>query len=507
METIANYIIEETISVNGPSSVYIVRHKTLGRKTLLKVYQGQDTTIIDRFEREAKIAADLNSDSIVQIYDYGESDGKFFISIEYIDGQNFSEYLASAEPDFDTMRDFCFQIASATAVLHRKGYIHRDLKPDNILVSSDNKIKLTDFGITLHDSLNRVTSDGALLGTPLYMSPEQINNLDLTTASDVFSLGIIFYQAVSGTHPFQAPQFAQVFSRILSETPKPLKELNPEIPSWFSNMVAEMLKKDQNKRPANAGKILDIMLQYEPRFAENSKTVLANTSKKNYKPLLILAFFIILSSSIFFIGKRVFFIEQSPIAISDSIRDSAKTAPVSVEKNQDSVINKLTEEPVLSVSDSDDAPNPPGTNSIAKPTELLIKTFPWCNVYLNYELIDKTPMTRAVQLSPGKYLLSLQNPSYPSFSDSIEIKAHKQNVFTYDLEKKFIRFKIQVNPWGRIYIDGKYMGTTPLTKPLFLTKEDHLLEIQNDFYKTYLDTLKWKNNPDIQMSIILKEKR
>ncbi len=506
METIANYILEETISVNGPSSVYIARHKTLGRKTLLKVYQGQEQSVIDRFEREAKIAADLNSESIVQIYDFGKTDGKFFISIEYIDGQNFSEYLATAKPDFDTILDFCFQIASATSVLHRKGYIHRDLKPDNILVSSDNKIKLTDFGITLHDSLSRVTSDGALLGTPLYMSPEQINNLDLTAASDVFSLGIIFYQAASGVHPFEAPQFAQVFSRILSETPKSLRELKPEIPQWFSDMVSDMLKKDRNKRTGTAIEIVKQMKAKDHRFIDK-ETVPIEPPKRNFGSYAIFFLFLIILLSAFYIYKNNFFIEPSPPAPVDTVLDSTKTSVHDSAEKQVSSIQPPQQKPVETPPVTQTNSNPVLEKNSDAPTEFLVKTFPWCNIYLNYELIDKTPMTKAVQVQPGKYLLSLQNPSYPSFSDSIEIKAHQHNIFSYDLENNFMRLKIQVNPWGRIYIDGKYVGTTPLVKPLYLTKEDHLLEVQNDFYKPHLDTLKWQNKADVQMSIVLKEKR
>ena len=506
METIANYIIEKTISVNGPSAVYIARHKTLGRKTLLKVYEGQERSVIDRFEREAKIAADLNSDSIVQIYDYGQTEDKFFISIEYVDGQNFSEYLVKEKPDFDTVLDFCFQIASATAVLHRKGYIHRDLKPDNILVSSENKIKLTDFGITLHDSLNRVTSDGALLGTPLYMSPEQINNLNLTTASDVFSLGTIFYQAACGIHPFKAPQFAQVFSRILSETPKPLQEVNPEIPAWFSEMVSSMLIKEWEKRSSTAAEIVKQFVINDDRFAEKALPS-GQKPKKNLGGGAILFLFIIIIFSAFYVYRNNFFLKQNAPASADSVLDSTKTTPKIPMQRQDSVIVSPTHRQSNPPPAEQPKPKLRNNDNLNAPTELLIKTFPWCNVYLNYALIDKTPMTKAIPLKPGKYLLSLQNPSYPSFSDSIEIRAHQQNIFTYDLENNFMRLQIHVNPWGRVYIDGKYVGTTPLTEPLYLTKEDHLLEIQNDFYKTYMDSLKWNNNSDIQMSVVLKEKR
>ena len=504
MESIANYIIEQTISVNGPSSIYIASHKKLGRKTFLKVYDGDDKTIIDRFEREAKIVADLNSDAIVQIYDFGEADGKFFISMEYVEGQNLAEFFKESQPDWDVILDISLQIIQALAVLHSKGYIHRDLKPENILISADHKIKLTDFGITLHESLNRVTSDGALLGTPLYMSPEQINNLELTTASDIFSLGVILYQLVSQIHPFDAEQYAQVFSRILTEQPQPLGERAPELPDWYTALIDRLLIKEPDKRPFSAEEVLAVFHLNNPSFNhKEAQNPLSKTKRQFSYPVALLL--ITLSILIIFLLQK-FWIPQIPHPIlSDSLHDDT-TRLTNRDYTLTDTIPIITPTVDKSIVTTNKTVEPIKNAESALPTTLLIKTFPWCNVYLDYKLVDKTPMTEELELKPGKYMLSLQNPAYPSLSREITVNENENNVFVFNLDSSFIELNIQVIPWGKIYIDEKYITTTPLQKSIYLTKENHYIEIRNDYYQTWRDSILWNGNQKIQMSVELKEK-
>jgi len=504
MESIANYIIKRTISVNGPSSIYIASHKKLGRKTFLKVYDGDDKTIIDRFEREAKIVADLKSDSIVQIYDFGEADGKFFISMEYVDGQNLAEFIKNSQPDWGVILDISIQITQALAILHSKGYIHRDLKPENILISTDLKIKLTDFGITLHNSLNRVTSDGALLGTPLYMSPEQINNLKLTTASDIFSLGIILYQLTSQIHPFDAEQYGQVFSRILTEQPQSLKERNPELPDWYTKLVDSLLIKEADGRPQNANKVLAAFTKIIPNTVQNNTDNILIKEKKQFSyPAALLI--IILSVIIIFLLQKIWIPQTNPPTLSDSLKHDTTYVAEPDSSIMDTIstrINPIREQQLTKNEESD----PITQETTLSPTTLLIKTFPWCNVYLDYELIDKTPMTEVLKVKPGKYILSMQNPAYPSLSREIIVKENVDNVFVFKLDSSFMELNVQVVPWGKIFIDGKYMTTTPLQKAIYLTKENHYIEIRNEYYHIWRDSIIWNGNQKIQLSVELKEK-
>ncbi len=501
MERIGAYIIEETISVNGPSSVYIARHAKLGRKTFLKVYSGEDKTIIDRFEREAKIVADLNSASIVQIYDFGEADGKFFISMEYVSGRNLAQFLENGLPEPDQIVDIAYQIARAVALLHQKGYIHRDLKPENILISDSGRIRLTDFGITLHESLNRVTSTGALLGTPLYMSPEQINNMELTPSSDVFALGIIFYQLATGIHPFDAPQYGQVFSNILTQHPEPLLQKNPNIPEWFDHLVEQALQKEVSKRPEDAGKLLSAFRAHLDIEDKSFAQPPAKTS--GIKTLGWILFLVIsIAGSWYYFSKTVPEPIPNPVTHPDSTSAASK---VDTSQRNDSSSSVVPQKPVQKPS-TEQGIKAAGTPVSDAPTLLLVKTYPWCKVYLNYSLLDKTPMQKAVAVQPGNYLLGLQNPGYPSYSDSIKIRPHRLNEVTVNLDSAFTRLEIQVVPWGKIYIDGKYVGTSPLQQPLFITKETHWVEIKNNYYKAWSDSIDATNGSSLQLAVVLKEK-
>lgn len=513
MKSLANYIILETISEKDQASVYIARHKKLERKTLLKVYSGGDKQLIERFEREAKIVADLNSPSIVAIYDFGEADGKFFISMEYVEGVNLQDYLKQHTLSWNEIISFAYQIASSVAVLHKKGYIHRDLKPENILVGTDGRIKLTDFGITLHESLNRVTSDGALLGTPLYMSPEQINNQDLSPASDVFSLGIIFYLLATGVHPFEAEQYAQVFAKILSYEPPPVNTFNKELPSWFADLVANLLHKDYHKRIHDALQIVQIIeknaerkaTQQIPKIIESTHEEISPKPKWIWSLAAILIIFVIY---LIFFGREFPSLLQTQLdsTAADSLQRKDSTA---MAKNL--AANDISNPPLVNETEvknnqglHERIPLKPDLDKNL-PTTLLIKSYPWCRVYLDYALIDSTPMTKAYTLQPGRYLLGLQNPAYPSFSDSIIVLAHQQNIYSINLDSSFVRLDLKVSPWGEVYIDGKHFGTWPQDKSIYLTKDKHLLEIKNAYYRTWVDTLFCEKQKEITKHIILQE--
>ncbi|MEJ2636154.1 MAG: serine/threonine-protein kinase [Calditrichia bacterium] len=255
MNSIGSYKILETLYDKGAVQACLAVHQKLGRKTFLKIYSGLDAGLIRRFEREARIVADLDHESIVSIYDFGEDQGRYYIAMEFVDGWNLAQYLQSHELMDEEILDIAYQIAASVAVLHRKGYIHRDLKPENVLIGRNKKIKITDFGTSFQASQVRMTQNGDLNGTPLYMSPEQINNLQITASSDVFTLGIIFYQLATGIHPFYAEQYGEIFARILTLEPLPINSIRDTIPEWFSDLVSMLLQKDASKRPKNAQEV------------------------------------------------------------------------------------------------------------------------------------------------------------------------------------------------------------------------------------------------------------
>lgn len=521
MDFIGNYKILRTIVEKGPSKVCIAEHKKLGRKTFLKIYSGVDSDLIQRFEREARIVADLNHESIVSIYDFGEFEGKYFISMEYVDGCNLAEFLKSNTLTVEQVISFSLQIAKSVSILHKKGYVHRDLKPENILIDQNNTIKITDFGIAFHEALNHVTSEGNVLGTPLYMSPEQINNVPLDQSSDVFSLGIIFYQMVTGQNPFWAERFGEIFSNILTIEPAPLNKYNPELPDWFVDLVDDMLQKASQKRIKNASLIVERIEKFvKKQVSENFNKKNKNEEVKK-EPFFRWKFVVPFSSLIivlFFVFYFQFIKEndansakQQEIVNADS---SDFFIPFKIDgigtsnKNDTSAnvdIKSITKEDEKSLKNSQ--PVPVNAHIVDKPeiqTSFFIETWPWCRVYLDYEFIDETQMKEPKSLKPGRYLLSLQNPDYPTWSDSIDILSNQLNTFSFNLDSIYFKLTLNVSPWGDVYIDGKYIGTTPI-KPVYLTRENHFILIKNEFYETWQDSIFWNGKEQVDKKIKLKK--
>lgn len=512
MECIGNYEILEVIAEHGPTLICLAKHKKLGRKTFLKIFKSADITLLKRFEREAKVVADLNDKHIVSIYDFGEENGRYFISMEYVDGSNLKEYLDHHELSSEEIVEIAYKITKAVAVLHAHGYIHRDLKPENILVSKDGKVKLTDFGIAFHDSLNHVTTEGSLLGTPLYMSPEQINNLPITPASDVFALGIIFYQMATKKHPFAAPRIGEIFSKILSQPIEDLCTARADLPVWFCQLVNRMLNKEPKARYPSARELLDEFRKHHlfpvPPNEEESPAPKKVSKAAFY--LVGLAVFVLL----LILGYRfaINMEQKSSGIVADTLNtkiaiDSSKQTEnqISGEKDSLTIAAVTGQKSVKGTETKNNATLPVVKPPYIKYVNLKIQTYPWCKIYLNYQLIDSTPMIRPLKLRPGKYLIGLQNPLYPSFTDSITIPQKKNFTLSFNLDSVFARLDLQVLPWGRVYVDGKYIGETPLQKPIYVTRTTHFIEVKNDFYITWRDTLDFRGKSRIRKIVSLKE--
>ncbi len=510
IKSIGNYEILHVIAEHGPTTICVARHKKLKRKTFLKIFKSADPSLLQRFEREAQIVAELNDPHIVSIYDFGEENGLYYISMEFVEGENLKEFLEKKTLNVQQKLELAYKITQAVAILHKNNYIHRDLKPENILVDRQQNVKLTDFGIAYHESLFRMTSEGALLGTPLYMSPEQINNLPLTPASDVFSMGIIFYQLICGEHPFKAERIGEIFSQILTKPVDNLAQFSDEYPQWFLELVQRMLDKEATNRPPSA---LAVLEEFEQHFSLNGTTrVLPVNEEKSLNTSVVLGSLALL----LLIGFLVWWFRE-PVTLNTTATNGTSLPPSPIDSviaqndsattvlptNDDSSPTHSTQNATTSTADHTKPSNPTNTD-LQTLSEVIIKTNPWCRIYLDYQLVDSTPMLHPLKLKPGQYVLGLQNPFYPTFTQTITVKPGRTNEFEFILDSLFARLDLQVLPWGDVYIDGKYIGKTPLQKPIFVTKEKHVLEIRNDFYGTFIDTIDFTRKNRIKKQIALQ---
>jgi predicted ATPase/tRNA A-37 threonylcarbamoyl transferase component Bud32 len=259
---VPGYDTLKEIGRGGMGVIYQARQARLKRHVALKFLPAdlvRDRALLDRFVREAITASALNHPNICTVHELGEYEGRPFIVMEFIDGQTLSA-LAARRPSVAESSRLIRQVARALAAAHAAGVVHRDIKPENIMVRDDGYVKVLDFGLarrvptlSKHDTQGvNDTSPGALLGTIAYMSPEQARGEVLESASDVFSLGVVFYQLVTARHPFESDSAFSILNAIAACRPIPPARLNPEVSPALSGLIEAMLNKDARLRPSAA---------------------------------------------------------------------------------------------------------------------------------------------------------------------------------------------------------------------------------------------------------------
>jgi eukaryotic-like serine/threonine-protein kinase len=255
---LGDYEVESLLGSGGMGEVYQARDLRLHRSVAIKVLPSVfslDRDRLQRFEQEARAAAALNHPNIIAVFQLGTYQSSPYLVSELLEGLTLREHLRQGPIELDRAVDYCLQIADGLAAAHGKGIVHRDLKPENLMVTPDERIKILDFGLAKLSgpTFNAVTLDvatnpGTVMGTLGYMSPEQAlgKNLDLRT--DLFSLGAVFYEMVTGRRAFEGGSSAAVYDAILNRTPTPPRQLNPDLPPQIENIVSKAIEKNRDLR-------------------------------------------------------------------------------------------------------------------------------------------------------------------------------------------------------------------------------------------------------------------
>jgi serine/threonine-protein kinase len=243
--------LEELVGSGGMSSVYRARDRVLDRPVALKVLHEHfvgDDDHVERFRREARAVASLSHPNIVTVIDRGEHDGSQFIVFEYVDGGNLKRVIDRAGPaPVDRALELTIQVARGLAYAHEQGLVHRDVKPQNVLLNGSGRAKVTDFGIARSLDVRGMTQTGTVLGTSEYISPEQAQGRDVGEQTDVYSLGVVVYELLTGQLPFTGENFVAVAMRHINEPPPSVLEKRPDVPV----RVAEAVDRALAKKPAD----------------------------------------------------------------------------------------------------------------------------------------------------------------------------------------------------------------------------------------------------------------
>jgi eukaryotic-like serine/threonine-protein kinase len=237
------------------ADVYCAEDQQLGRKVALKLLHrrfAEDAEFVERFRREASAAAGLQHPNVVGVYDRGEWDGTYYIAMEYLPGRSLKDVIRQEAP-LDPVRaiDLTVQILKAARFAHRRGIVHRDLKPHNVMVDDEDRVKVTDFGIA-RAGASDMTETGSIMGTAQYLSPEQAQGHAVSQSSDLYALGVILFELLTGHVPFDAESAVTIALKHVSEAPPAPSLFDPSVPPALEAVVLWALEKDPAQRPADA---------------------------------------------------------------------------------------------------------------------------------------------------------------------------------------------------------------------------------------------------------------
>lgn len=260
-QVLGDFRLVRRLGEGGMGQVYLAEQLSLQRRVAIKLLRrdfADNVTFLKRFEAEAKAIAQLTHANIVQVYSFGNEQGVRYMALEYVEGTNLKDYLnKKGPPELPIALAIMRQIASALLKAAELGIIHRDIKPENILLTRKVEVKVADFGLTrmVGDDVH-LTQTGTTMGTPLYMSPEQITGKNVDTRTDLYSFGATCYHLLAGQPPFMADTAMAVGVRHLTDPPKPLHEIRPDLPRELCQLVHRLLAKKPEDRPQTAREVL-----------------------------------------------------------------------------------------------------------------------------------------------------------------------------------------------------------------------------------------------------------
>ncbi|HEV3056057.1 MAG TPA: Stk1 family PASTA domain-containing Ser/Thr kinase [Solirubrobacteraceae bacterium] len=249
------YKVLSRLGTGGMADVFLAEDQQLGRKVALKLLHrrfAEDPGFVERFRREAQAAAGLQHPNVVSVYDRGEYDGTYYIAMEYLPGRTLKQLIREDAP-LDPVRaiDLTIQILKAARFAHKRGVIHRDLKPHNVIVDESDHAKVTDFGIA-RAGASDMTETGSIMGTAQYLSPEQAQGHAVSASSDLYSIAVVLYELLTARVPFDADAAVTIALKHVSEAPTPPTQLNPKIPPELEAVVMWALNKNPADRPKDA---------------------------------------------------------------------------------------------------------------------------------------------------------------------------------------------------------------------------------------------------------------
>ncbi len=417
-DRIGNYRVLSEVGAGGMAVVYKAIQEPLGRLVAIKALKSSiamDSQFAKRFEREAHFMASLQHENILHVVDFVKDGNSMYIVMEYVQGIDLYDLLElSPVLPAEEAAIIALQVARALDYAHFRGIIHRDIKPANIMLSKQGEVKLMDFGIARDDKLSDLTETGTGLGTPSYMSPEQILGDKLDFRSDVFSVGIVLYQMVTGQKPFIEDESRTVMQKIRLDRFTPPRKINPKVPRQLERIMTRCMEKMPSSRYPSTQALIDDLIEF-----------LAPRVPINYN------------------AKLVMYLRDTGFLTDDEAERVLEAAGPRNVRRRSSDPSLLRDVGLLNVAlllgvvgggaairatsdeiDLEPAPALTGDNPDAAELAGAIRVVvdPWAEVYVDGQKVATTPTAREIELSPGLHYLRFTNPYYTEVEREVRVQ-------------------------------------------------------------------------------------
>ncbi len=530
IKRIGKYEILEEIAKGAITNVYKAVQLPLGRPVTLKVLHenlSNEADIVSRFEREARACAAIEHDNIVVIYDYGVDGNYHYIAMEYVEGITLKTFVEKKiSLPLDIFLFIAHEILNGLSFAHKNKIYHRDIKPGNILISNEGKVKITDFGLALISDSQTITLQNTILGTPAYMSPEQITGEKIDHRTDIFSLGVTFYELLSHKQPFAGKNYSEILNNVLNKEPDKLQSMVTEEFHPVAKIIHKMLARKADKRYQSCEEVrleireiaqenqidLDrVPLQkflkspekYFPEVQIAHPEKKNNSKPKHSKKIAISIVAILLITLSLWVTKIKWDNNSKNISSAPANLSPQNTFLINPgKKDEDSNLSQSGNTPIQKIppkgqgSFSEKNPNDAKMKETPKkvfnpkpeksaPGWVLIKCLPWAKINIdgNYEKILSESDSVFISLAPGRHEILWTNKEFAPYDSIKKIITIQPNDTTIFLQS-FVRLarigfvSVEVIPWGDVFIDEKKIGTTPLD-PFPVKEGSHRLRINH----------------------------
>ena len=518
---IAGYNCLKEISRGPVTSVYLCRLRKKDGVVLLKILHPQysgDHEISKRFSREANFYKKLSHPNIVSVLDLGKTDHQYYIAMEYVSGWPLDKYIKLFHPvSANISIAIMYQILSGLQYAHTHGVIHRDIKPSNLLVGESGVVKISDFGLARQIDISAITEQGNIIGTPAYMAPEVLRGEESTYKSDIFSLGVTWYELLTGKNPFRGESIPESINNILNSSVPLASSMSENIPEWLDGLISGMLKKNPDERSENCSTLIakisvqnkhagfekfaqDLVHNIDERKIAPVYHVSQSSVKRGRKiwlpPLIILfGLLIIISVVIFSLDEN----ESQPRNLEENVISLPKTQTVPAIVSSDTLIaepenkmilsDKMETFSVVSARSKDSTIKKEEISEELPPGGIYVNAVPWADIYIGGSHYGTTPLSENIIMEPGIYELELRNPSFETTSSTIEITANVVDTLKFRLHEMFGHLSIKVKPWGKVYINEEYIDTTPMKEPVKLKRGRYHLLVKNPYFSDYSESI------------------